>query len=290
MALPNIDQLRSLVTVARCGSISAASELLHRSQSATSIQIKQLEQIVGTRLLHRHARGVTLTHEGEIVTSYANRVLGLLHELMVIADRELVTGTVRFGLTEEFSVGRLPHLLREFVEMQRSMQIEVVVAPSTILEEHLREGRIDLALGTTEYMSREPHIRWMSQLLWVGNRHFEVDTSKPLPLVLIGEGDRRWGWRVLNVLDEHEIPWCNVYSTTTFASVFSAVEAGLGITYMIRECLRPTLRVLGDVDGLPPLPLIEFGLFSSSLKPPRNVMALLKLLATAVHSPAISMD
>ncbi|MCB1380814.1 MAG: LysR family transcriptional regulator [Alphaproteobacteria bacterium] len=290
MLVPNVDQLRSLATVARCGSMSAASELLHRSQSAISIQIKQLEEIMGARLLHRHARGVALTHEGEIVASYANRILGLLHELMEIADQELVTGTVRFGLTEEFTVGRLPHLLREFAEMQRSTEIEVIVAESAVLDGLLREGRLDLALGNTQYMSREPHVRWFTPLLWVGNRHFEVDKTKPLPLVLMAEGDLRWGRHVLKVLDENQIAWKKVYSTTTFSSVFAAVEAGLGITYMIRECLRPTLRVLGQTEGLPLLPSLEFGLFSSDPTPTRSVTALLKLLATAIHNPALSTE
>lgn len=270
--------------------MSAASELLHRSQSAISIQIKQLEEIMGARLLHRHARGVALTHEGEIVASYANRILGLLHELMEIADQELVTGTVRFGLTEEFTVGRLPHLLREFAEMQRSTEIEVIVAESAVLDGLLREGRLDLALGNTQYMSREPHVRWFTPLLWVGNRHFEVDKTKPLPLVLMAEGDLRWGRHVLKVLDENQIAWKKVYSTTTFSSVFAAVEAGLGITYMIRECLRPTLRVLGQTEGLPLLPSLEFGLFSSDPTPTRSVTALLKLLATAIHNPALSTE
>ena len=290
MILPNIDQLRSLVTVARCGSISAASELLFRSQSAISIQIKQLEQIVGAQLLRRHARGVTLTHEGEVIASYANRILGLMHELMESANQELVTGTVRLGLTEEFSVGRLQHLLREFVEMQRSIEIEVVVDKSAALEVLLQEGRIDLALGNTEYFSREPHACWKTQLLWVGNRHFEVDRHKSLPLVLIGESDLRWGRQVLSALDDHNITWRRVYTTTTFASVVIAVEAGLGMTYMISECLRPTLRVFGEADGLPTLPSLEFGLFSSDLTPPRNVATLIKLLATAVHNPAMMAD
>lgn len=290
MLLPQVDQLRSLLTVARCGSMSGASELLHRSQSAISIQIKQLEGIMGARLLHRHARGVELTHEGEIVAGYAKRVLALLHELMEMADQELVTGTVRFGLTEEFTVGRLPHLLREFAEMQRSVEIEVVVAESTVLDGLLREGRIDLALGTTQYMSRQPHVRWLTPLLWVGNRHFEVDSSKPLPLVLIAEGDLRWGRHVLKILDEKKISWKKVYSTTTFSSVFAAVEAGLGVTYMIRECLRPTLRVLGESEGLPQLPSLEFGLFSADPTPTRSVSALLKLLGTAIHSPAVLVE
>ena len=290
MHLPNIDQLRSLVTVARSGSISAASDVLHRSQSAISIQIKQLEEQMGVRLLNRHSRGVVLTREGEVVVGYATRVLSLLHELMQISDADLASGTVRFGMTEEYSVGRLPHLLRQFVEMQRTIEIEIVVAETARLEEHLNEGRIDLALGTTQYMSRAPHIRWKTPLLWVANKYLELDGGKPIPLVLIGEGDRRWGWKVLATLDEAGVAWRQVYSTTTFASVFAAVEAGLGVTYLIGECLRPSLRVLGEADGLPPLPAIEFGLFCRDETPSRSVLALVKVLQTALQLPYAALE
>lgn len=290
MHLPNIDQLRSLVTVARSGSISAASDVLHRSQSAISIQIKQLEEQMGVRLLNRHSRGVVLTREGEVVVGYATRVLSLLHELMQISDADLASGTVRFGMTEEYSVGRLPHLLRQFVEMQRTIEIEIVVAETARLEEHLNEGRIDLALGTTQYISRAPHIRWKTPLLWVANKYLELDGGKPIPLVLIGEGDRRWGWKVLGTLDEAGVAWRQVYSTTTFASVFAAVEAGLGVTYLIGECLRPSLRVLGEADGLPPLPAIEFGLFCRDETPSRSVLALVKVLQTALQLPYAALE
>ncbi|MCR9151432.1 MAG: LysR substrate-binding domain-containing protein [Rhodobacteraceae bacterium] len=290
MHLPNVDQLRSLVTVARSGSISAASDILHRSQSAISIQIKQLEEQMGVRLLSRHSRGVVLTREGEVVVGYASRVLSLLHELMQISDADLASGTVRFGMTEEYSVGRLPHLLRQFVEMQRTIEIEIVVAETARLEEHLNEGRIDLALGTTQYMSRAPHIRWKTPLLWVANKYLDLDRGKPLPLVLIGEGDRRWGWQVLATLEDAGVTWRQVYSTTTFASVFAAVEAGLGVTYLIGECLRPSLRVLGEADGLPPLPAIEFGLFCRDETPERSVLALVKVLQTALQLPYAAKD
>lgn len=290
MHLPNIEQLRSLVTVARSGSISAASEVLNRSQSAISIQIKQLEEQMGVRLLSRHSRGVSLTSEGEVVVDYATRVMSLLHELMQISDEDLASGTVRFGMTEEFSVGRLPHLLRQFVEMQRTIEIEIVVAETAKLEGHLNDGRIDLALGTTQYMSRPPLIQWMTPLLWVANRYLRLDRGRPVPLALIGEGNRRWGWQVLNILDEREIAWRQVYSTTTFASVFAAVEAGLGVTYLIGECLRPSLRVLSEADGLPPLPAIEFGLFCREDPPSRSVNALVKVLQTALQLPLTDMS
>lgn len=220
-----------------------------------------------------------------MVIGYATRVLALMHELMQISDEDLATGTVCFGLTEEFSVGRLPHLLRQFVEMQRTIEIEVVVAETRQLEQHLNDGRIDLALGTTQYMSRQPHIRWKTPLLWVANRYFELERDKPVPLVLIGEGDLRWGRQVLRVLEESGVAWRKVYTTTTFASVFAAVEAGLGVTYMIGECLRPSLRVLAEADGLPPLPAIEFGLVCRDEVPPRSVDALVRVLQTALQSP-----
>ena len=75
--LPDLDYLRSLLAVARHGSISAASEELHRSQSAVSIKISQLEGVLGHHLFRRHARGVSLTPEGQIVVDYAHRILSL---------------------------------------------------------------------------------------------------------------------------------------------------------------------------------------------------------------------
>ena len=288
MHLPNIDQLRSLVTVARCGSISAASDVMHRSQSAISIQIKQLEEQMGERLLSRHPRGVGLTPEGEVIVGYATRVLALLHEMMQISGDALATGTVRLGLTEEFSVGRLPHLLRQFVEMQRRVEIEVVVADTEKLEENLDAGKIDLALGTTANMKRAPNVRWTTPLLWVANKHLQLSRKQPLPLLIIGEGQRSWGWQIIKMLDENQVAWKQVYSSTTFASVLAAAEAGLGVTYLIGECLRPSLRVLGPSEGLPHLPSMEYGLFCREPEPTKGVLALLHVLQTALQLPMTS--
>jgi DNA-binding transcriptional LysR family regulator len=57
-------QLRSLVYVADCGSLSRAAEILRTSQPSLSQHIKHLEAELGVQLLHRHSRGVTLTELG----------------------------------------------------------------------------------------------------------------------------------------------------------------------------------------------------------------------------------
>jgi DNA-binding transcriptional LysR family regulator len=266
--------------------MSTAAELLYRSQSAISLQIQQLEGIVGAPLLRRHARGVSLTREGEVIVAYADRILRLAHELMESMDQELVSGTVRFGLTEDYAVGRLPHLLREFSEMPHSIEIQCFVANQTELERYLDEDRIDLALAATDYMSREPLVHWTSPLLWVASRHFTFDKNQPLPLITITENEQRWESRVFETLDDCGIPWRIVYSSSRFAPLFVAAEAGLGLAFMIGECLRPSLRTLGETDGLPELPSVEFGFFASQPTPTREVTALMKLLMEALlHAP-----
>ena len=285
MHLPNIEQLRSLATVGRAGSISGASNILHRSQSSISIQIKQLEENLGLQLLSRHPRGVSLTRDGERVVGYAEKILSLMHEMAQITGHGLETDTVRFGLTEEFTVGRLPQFLRQFVEMQRTFEIQVTVAETRQLEEQLENGSIDLLLGTTADMSRTPVVRWTTPLLWVANRQLRIDRSKPLPLILIAEKYRTWCGDILRQLDQAGIAWREVYSTTTFASVFSAAEAGLGVSYMIAECLRPSLRVLDASDRLPPLKPVEYGLFCRMDDASGGALKLLEVLQTALRIP-----
>jgi DNA-binding transcriptional LysR family regulator len=282
MHLPNIDHLRSLTTVAKTGSISAASTIMNRSQSSISIQIKQLEQQMGLKLLLRHSRGVELTPEGEMVVGYADKVLSLLHEMAAISRQIPDTGTVRFGLTEEYTLGRLPAVLRQFAEMQRMVEMQLIVGETKELERKLEQGDIDLALGTTADMGRAPRTSWTTPLVWVANRQLRLDRKKPVPLLMLDRERRTWAWDVLRLLDEEGIAWREVYTTTTFASIFTAAEAGLGVTYVISECLRPSLRVIEPREGLPPLWSVEYGLFSRD-DASVGAEALLHLLESALQ-------
>ncbi len=282
MHLPNIDHLRSLTTVAKTGSISASSAILNRSQSSISIQIKQLEQQMGLKLFMRHSRGVELTPEGEMVVGYADKVLFLLHEMAAISRQIPETGTVRFGLTEEYTLGRLPAVLRQFAEMQRMVEMQLIVGETRELEKKLEQGELDLVLGTTADMGRAPSTRWTTPLVWVAHRHLRLDRKKPVPLLMLDREHRTWAWDVLRLLDEKGIAWRDVYSTTTFASIFTAAEAGLGVTYVISECLRPSLRVIEPREGLPPLWSVEYGLFTLDEANP-SVKALMHLLESTLQ-------
>jgi DNA-binding transcriptional LysR family regulator len=267
--LPDLDQLRSLLAVAQFGSISAAAPTLLRTQSAVSVQVRQLEKILGHQLFDRHPRGVTLTRHGEIAVDYGHQILGLVHRLRDSLAETTLTGTIRMGLAEDYAIGRLPRLLREFAQMRETLELQLVVSQSIGLDRYIREGLVDLALAVPEVMSNEPFARWSTPLLWVASRDFVVDLERPIPLVTIGEvespwrkGPHPWDHRIFRRLEEAGLRWRIACSTSTVMSMLSAVEAGIGISYFTRESLRRSVRILSELDGFPPPVIVEFGLFA----------------------------
>jgi DNA-binding transcriptional LysR family regulator len=267
--LPDLDQLRSLLTVAQFGSISAAAPTLLRTQSAVSVQVSQLEKILGHQLFDRHPRGVTLTRHGEIAVEYGHQILELVHRLRDSLAETTLSGTIRMGLAEDYAIGRLPRLLREFAQMRETLELQLVVSQSMGLDRYIREGLVDLALAVPEVMSTEPFARWSTPLLWVASRDFVVDLEKPIPFVTIGEvespwrkGPHPWDHRIFSRLEEAGLRWRIACSTSTVMSMLSAVEAGIGISYFTRESLRRSVRILSELDGFPPPVVVEFGLFA----------------------------
>src|SRR5678815_4054741 len=76
----DIDLLRSFAAVADSGSFTAAAELVARTQSAVSVQIKRLEEILGHKVFERTSRSLALTPAGETLLGYARRMLELNDE------------------------------------------------------------------------------------------------------------------------------------------------------------------------------------------------------------------
>jgi len=75
MVLNDLDELRTFVLVVDAGGFSAAARSLGVSTNAVSRRIMRLESSLGTRLLHRSTRAVTVTHEGRKLHAHARRIL-----------------------------------------------------------------------------------------------------------------------------------------------------------------------------------------------------------------------
>lgn len=122
--------LRALLVVAETGTVSGAAEKLARTQAAVSMQLKRLEADLGTQLLKRSSRGVSLTDSGEILVAYARKLIALGQDARQQIEGRQLVGRVRLGLIEDLVVTRLPILLAEFRKRFPQVELDLVTAHS----------------------------------------------------------------------------------------------------------------------------------------------------------------
>ena len=143
----NIKQLITFQKVARLGNVSLAAEELFLSQSATSIQLSNLEESVGTKLLSRTGRGIRLTEAGEVLYTLCERVLNVWQEVSDEMESYLgdFTGTLRIGAvtTAEYW---LPHVLVNFANAHPKVKLKLQVANRDDIVRYLSADEIDLAV------------------------------------------------------------------------------------------------------------------------------------------------
>ena len=155
MQLTNLDMdvLRSFVTGTELGSFAKAADRLGRSQSAISLQLKKLEEQVGEVLLRKDGRGLALTASGEIMLSYARRLLELNDEALAATRGVAVEGWVRLGLVQDFAESWLPLLLGRFARAHPQIRVDVQVDRGVNLAMAVEKGELDLALCWGDYPS-----------------------------------------------------------------------------------------------------------------------------------------
>jgi len=271
MSLPNLDMdaLRTFLATQQLGSLNRAAERIGRSQSAVSQQMRKLEEQVGMPLFRRLGRGLALTESGELVLSYAHRILDLNDEVVRAVRGASIEGVVRFGLPGDFAESWLPKALGQFKKTHPGVRVEVAVERNGALLERLDRGELDLVLAMGyERRADAEHLATLP-MTWIGPADTDVVLSPGVPLDLALYHPpcffRRAG---ISALDSANISWRLAYSTASLQSLWSGVAAGLGITLRTAAGLPATLRRLGEKDGLPPLPLVELCLHTAPAEMP----------------------
>ena len=123
------DKLRIFHAAAEAGSFTHAADKLHLSQSAISRQVSSLEQDVGVALFNRHARGLILTEQGEILFRTAHEVLMKLEtaQAKLAESKETPTGKLRVTTTVGLGTGWLSARVQEFVELYPDLQVQLIL-------------------------------------------------------------------------------------------------------------------------------------------------------------------
>jgi len=123
------DKLRIFHAAAEAGSFTHAAEKLHLSQSAISRQVSALELDIGAKLFHRHARGLILSEQGEILYQTAHEVLMKLESVRnrLTETREKPSGKLRVTTTVGFGQGWLTEKVQEFQSMYPDVQMQLIL-------------------------------------------------------------------------------------------------------------------------------------------------------------------
>src|SRR6516165_11371347 len=109
----NLDMaiLRMLVTAQNLGGFNRAAQRVGRSQSAVSQQIRRLEDQLAKRMFRKEGRGLAPTEAGDVILSYARRILDLNDEAVAAGRGVAAGGSVRFGLQTDLTENWLPKAL-----------------------------------------------------------------------------------------------------------------------------------------------------------------------------------
>jgi DNA-binding transcriptional LysR family regulator len=141
------DKLRIFYAAAEAGSFTRAGETLAMSQSAVSRQVSALEQELGTPVFHRHARGLILTEDGELLMRAARDiVLKLEHVRAQLVDsRGQPTGTLRVTTTVGLGSTWLTARVHEFLDLYPGIHLELILDDSE-LDVAMRQADVAIRL------------------------------------------------------------------------------------------------------------------------------------------------
>lgn len=270
----DLELLRTLRTVARVGSFTAAAMRVHRTQSAVSMQIKRLEELVGIQLLRRNNQGIQLTAAGETLLAYASRMLNANDEAVATLTGATVAGSVRLGMPADYAITFLSSVLPFFAETFPQVQVEVRTDLSPELICQLQGGELDLVLVTRGDAGIPDGERvWRDPLRWVCARGESIPEKDPLPLAVFPQG---CSYRIamLAALEDAGRSYRIAYTSTSLPGIQAAVMTGFALSVVSRDSVLPGMRVLEPADGFPPLPDAEIMLHTapgSTTEPVRQV-------------------
>ena len=241
--------LRSFVAIVDTGSMLNAAERVYVTQSALSLQIKRLEELVQRALFTREGRRLVLTPAGDLLLDYSRRVLDLHDEAIAAVSAGYFAGPVRVGMVQDFAETLLTGLLARFSELHPESQIFARVAGTAELLTMLDRGQLDIIIGYAA--ADDPAAITVAPMAWYGDAPLAARAVVPLAVL---EMPCRFREAAIAGLNAAGRPWRIAIETPNLSTLRAAVEAGLGLTCRTHLFL-PESANLEDT-ALPSLPRV----------------------------------
>ena len=259
--------LRTFLAVAGTGSITEGARVIGRSQSATSLQIMRLEEVVGRPVFDRTGRGVSLSQTGERLLPVAKEVTGRLDVALREITADGLRGRLRLAIPDDHGQVKLAAILGAFVQSHPQVELEVTCSISTEFPEMIAKGQLDLAVYEVETPQSFEEVIYEDPTCWVCAHHQSMPDQAPVPVALF---DRACWWRdaAIAALETSGRPYRIVFSSQSVAGVTAAVEAGIAIGLLGRSSIGPHMRTLGEQDGFGETPVsrLVIGTFAGADK------------------------
>jgi DNA-binding transcriptional LysR family regulator len=260
------DKLRVFHAVAEAGSFTHAGESLNLSQSAVSRQISALEESLSVPLFHRHARGLILTEQGELLFRTAREVFAKLSmaEGLITESKDRPKGPLKITTTVAFGASWLTPRIREFLDLYPEIQVSLVI-DDTELDLSMREADVAIRLSPP----RQPdliqrHLLSVPSHVYAAPEYIKKHGTPQKPedlddhrLIVYGEDARPPVPNVNWLLDAGSRPGKErrpILSVNNFYAMLRAVDSGLGIAgladFMAGEAAN-LVRILPELTGPP---------------------------------------
>lgn len=276
------DLLRTFAAVARAESVTAGAARIGRSQSAISVQIKRLEDILGRRVFERHGRGVQLSETGRALLPVAEDVTARLDATLSALSGPPVVGKIRFGMPDDHGREELARIIAAFARVHPQIELEVTCALSTGFPHALKAGALDLAIYEVENVSVGEELLTEDPTCWAMSGQSDLRDVEVLPVALF---DHACWWRdaAIASLEARGAPYKVVYSSQSVSGVLAAVEAGIAIGLLGRSSLHGGLTVIESAFGLGPTPTSKLVLASPQAQPGQPFQAMQQAIRAAFN-------
>lgn len=178
--------LQSYCAIARTGAMARAAQQVHRTPSAVSMHLRQLEGALDVQLVQRTTRSLRLTAEGERFLPFAQELLDLQGAARAAVQPVRPQETWRIGISEYFMPQRLEALLALLEREAQGARLELVWASSEQLQRFWREGQADLVVITSAAPVSEAKLLLREPLVWVSAPNRVPAHGGRTALVLLG--------------------------------------------------------------------------------------------------------
>lgn len=258
----DIELLQTLAAIADTGSFAGAARSVHRTQSAVSMQMKRLEEIVGQALFEKQGRRAVITMQGQNLLLYARRILNLQDEAIATFRSPEILGEVRLGVCDDYVMNFMPPILASYAQQYPNVHVRLDSQTSGRLIALTAQSDLDFCLVNISQNDIEYEKLRSEPLVWVTSKQHLTHEQNPLPLA--SESHCPWGKWAQQALDHAGIQYRLAYSTFNIGAIVAVIEAGLAVSVVPLNSVLPGMRVLTESDGFPELPATTIGLVQNA--------------------------